>query len=85
MWGVWVAQPVKCLTLDLSLVNDLTAHEIEPHIGFCIDGMEPDWHSVPPSLCLIPAYIFSFSLSQNKLINKKRIKILAIKKRLMYA
>ena len=33
--GPWVAQSVKCPTLDLGLGHDLTIHEFEPRIGLC--------------------------------------------------
>ena len=56
--GTWMAQLVKCLTLDFSSGHDLMVHEFEPHIGLCADRAEPAWD--PLSLPL-PC---SWSLSQ---------------------
>ena len=38
--GAWVAQAVKCPTLDFSSGHDLTVHELEPHVGLCADSAE---------------------------------------------
>ena len=38
--GTWVAQSVKCLTLDLSSGLDLTAVSSSPMLGFAL-GMKP--------------------------------------------
>ena len=32
-WGAWVAQPVKCLTLDFSSGRDLTVMRLSPKSG----------------------------------------------------
>ena len=45
---------VKHLTLDFSSGHDLTVHEIfemEPHVRFYTDSVEPAWESVSLSLC----------------------------------
>ena len=39
--GTWVAQLVKCPTLDVGSGHDLTVHEFNPHIGPCADSVEP--------------------------------------------
>ena len=39
--GTWVAQSVKCLTLDFSSGHDLTIHEINPHSRLCADSGKP--------------------------------------------
>ena len=49
--GAWVAQSVKCPTLDLGSGHDLTVREFKPHIRLCTDSVEPAWDSVSPSLC----------------------------------
>ena len=65
MWGAWVAQSVKHLTLDFSSGHDLTVHEFEPHIRLCTDSVGPASDSVSPSLCpsLTQAVSLSLSLS----------------------
>ena len=39
--GTWVAQLVKCLTLDIDSGHDLTVREIEPHVGLRSGRTEP--------------------------------------------
>ena len=39
--GAWVAQLVKCPTLDFGSGHDLRVHEIEPCIGLCTDSPQP--------------------------------------------
>ena len=39
--GAWVAQSVKCLTLDFGSGRDLAVREFEPHVGICADSIEP--------------------------------------------
>ena len=63
-WGIWVAQLVKHLTLDLGSGHDLTAHEFEPHIGLCDGSTEPAWDSLLLSLPL-PCTL-SLSLKKKK-------------------
>ena len=46
MWGAWVTQSVKHLTLDFSSDYDLMVCEIEPHIGLLADSAEPAWDSL---------------------------------------
>ena len=48
--GSWVAQWVKCSTLDFGLGHDLMVPEFRPGIGLCADSAEPAWDSVFPSL-----------------------------------
>ena len=55
-----MAQSVKSLTLDFGLGHGLVVHEIETHVGLCIDSVDtgilspllsaPPW--LPLSLCL---------------------------------
>ena len=45
--GSWVAQLVKCQTLDFGSGHDLIVREIEPHIGLKAQ-------SLPEGLCLFP-------------------------------
>ena len=45
-WGSWMAQSVKCLTLDFSSGCDLIVHEIESHVGLYADNTEPPWDSL---------------------------------------
>ena len=65
-WGTWVAQSVKCLTLDFGSGHDLTVHEIKPCIGLCTDSPEPAWDSLSLSLPLPHLCALSLSVSQNK-------------------
>ena len=48
--GTWVAQLVKCLTLDFGSGHDLTIREFEPQIVLCTKSVEPNWDSLSPSL-----------------------------------
>ena len=41
LWGTWVAQSVKCSTLDLSSGHDVTVCEIEPHVRLWADSIVP--------------------------------------------
>ena len=50
--GTWVAQSVKCLTLDFSSTHGLTVRGLEPCIRLCADGMEGAWDSLCASLSL---------------------------------
>ena len=52
--GAWVAQWVKCLTLDLCSGHDLMVVEIEPQLGLCADSVEPAGDSLSPSLSAPP-------------------------------
>ena len=69
--GTWVAQAVKCLTLDFGSGHGVMVQETEPDIGLHTDSTESAWDSLflPISLCPSPAptHILSISLSQNKL------------------
>ena len=48
MRGAWVAQSVKCPTLDLGSGHDLMVSEFEPRTGLCADSAEPAWDSLSP-------------------------------------
>ena len=45
----WVAQSVKCPTLDFGSDHDLMVSEMEPRVGAL--SAEPAWDSLSPSLC----------------------------------
>ena len=64
--GVWVAQSVKCLTLNFGSGGDLMAHGIEPgnDIRLCADSLESTWDSL--SLFLSAPLPFMLSLKINK-------------------
>ena len=65
--GTWVAQSVKCLTLGFDSGHDLTVRGFEPHLGLCVDGMEPAWDSLSLPFSLpLPC---SLSLKTNKQTN----------------
>ena len=68
--GAWVAQSVKCPTLDLGSGHNLTVCGFKPCIGLCADSPKPAWDSVAPSLSaphlLTLSLTCSLSLSQNK-------------------
>lgn len=69
--GAWVTQSVKCLTLDFGSGHDLTADEIEPHIGLCADSVEPAWDlSLYPSSTHVHSLSLSLSLSLSVSQNK---------------
>ena len=57
LWGTWVAQSVKRLTLDFGSGHDLTVCEIESHVGLCTDSVEPAWGLLSPSLSAPPLFI----------------------------
>ena len=48
LWGAWVAQSVKHLTLDFGSGHDLAVRGIEPR-RLCTDSTEPTWDSLPLS------------------------------------
>ena len=54
-----MVQSVKHLTLDFGLGHDLMVHELEPHIGLCVDRAEPAWDSL--SFSSPPLLFHSFS------------------------
>ena len=62
-WDAWVAQLVKCLTLDFSSGYDLTVCGFEPRMGFCTDSAEPAWNFLSPSLSAPPLLTHALSLS----------------------
>ena len=66
--GAWVAQSVKCLTLDYSSSHDPAGHEIGSHIGLCTDSVEPGWDSLS-SVSLPAPPLLTLSL---KVINLKK-------------
>ena len=71
-----VAQSVKHPTLDFGSDHDLMVCELEPHIGLCIDSVEPAEDSLSPPLPCLFAHVLSLSHKMNKLkthIKKKKI------------
>ena len=64
---VWVAQSVKCLTLDFSADHGHVVCGIKPHVGLHADSMDPTWDSLSLSLCPSPV----LSLKINKHFFKK--------------
>ena len=50
--GAWVAQLVKCLTLDFRSGHDLMVFGMEPYIRLLADSLEPAWDSLSPALSL---------------------------------
>ena len=65
-----MAQLVKHLTLDFSSGHDLTVHEIfemEPHVRFYTDSVEPAWDSLSLSLSApLPTHSLCLSLKIHK-------------------
>ena len=66
-WDTWVAQSVKCLTLDFRFGHDLMVLEIKPCVGLCADSTEPAWDSllslsVSDSLLSVPLVSLSIFL-----------------------
>ena len=62
--GDWVAQLVKCPTLDFGSGHDLTVGEFDPHVWLFADSVELAWDCLSPSLSL-PLLLACF-LSQSK-------------------
>ena len=54
MRGAWVAQPVKCPTVDFGSGRGIMVCEFEPRVGFYADGAVPSWDSLSVSLSLPP-------------------------------
>ena len=81
----WVAQSVKCLTLNFGSGRDLVVHEIEPHLELCTDNVEPAWDSL--SLTSAPPHSRActheraLSLSLSKYINKHKKSFLWFKEK----
>ena len=76
--GAWMAQSVKHLTPDFGSGHDLTVHYSEPPIRLCTDSAETCLAFslslfLPLPLCL--PFCSACSVSQNKQINIKKIKI----------
>ena len=64
--GSWVAQSVKCPTLDLGSGHDLKASGFT-HVGLHADGAEPVWDSLSLlSLCPSPMLTLLVSLYLKK-------------------
>ena len=62
----WVAPSVKHPTLGFSSSRDLAVCEMDPHVGFCAENVEPAWHSLYSSLSA--PHLLTLSVSQiNKL------------------
>ena len=66
----WVAQVVKCPTLDFGSGHNLTVHGIKPQVRLPTDSVEPARDSLYLSFCSSPMLALAHSLSQNKTINK---------------
>ena len=49
-WDAWVAQSVKCLTLNFHSGHDLAVHEFEPYMGLHAGSAEPACESLSPAL-----------------------------------
>ena len=69
IWGTWVAQLVKRLTLDLSSTRDLMVREFKPHTGLDAVSTEPALDPLSPSLSAPPQHL-TLSLPLSKIINK---------------
>ena len=60
--GSWVAQSIEHPSLDFSSGQDLTVHEIEPHIVTV--STQPAWDSLSPSHSTPPLLTHTLSLSK---------------------
>ena len=59
-----MAQSVKQWTLNSAQVMyNLKVPEIEPHVGFCADSMEPAWDFLSASLTAPPLLVCALILS----------------------
>ena len=54
--GAWVAQSVKCPTLDFSSGHDLTAPRV--------DSTESTWDSLSPSLSAPPPLVLALKINK---------------------
>ena len=72
--GAWVAQSVKCLTLDFSSVMISRFIEFEPHVGLRAENAKTAWDSLSPSLCLCPTPVRVVSRSLRINLKKKKKK-----------
>ena len=61
--GAYVAQSVKCLTLDFSSGHDLAVRETEPCVELYADSGEPAWDSLSLSLSFCPSLSLSFKIN----------------------
>ena len=58
----WVAQSVKCPTLDFGSGHDLAVCEFEPLVGLRAGTVESAWVSLSPSVSAPPTFSLSLSL-----------------------
>ena len=62
-----MAQSVKCPTLGFGSGHGPVVRGFEPHIGLCVDSVEPAWDSLSPSLSLlVDVHALALARSQNK-------------------
>ena len=63
--GARMAQSVKRPTLDFGSCHDLMIREFKPHIGLCVDSVDPGCgsNSLSLSLSAPPTCVLSLSLS----------------------
>ena len=64
--GVWVAQSIKCLTLDFGSGHDLTVCGFWPCVGLYANSAKPAWDSLSLSLSVPPSPPLMLSISQNR-------------------
>ena len=64
-WGAWVAQLVKCLTVDFGSGHDPRVVGWSPVLGSVL-GVDPAWDSLSPSAPLTPACAHFLSKILNK-------------------
>ena len=57
--GIWVAQSVEHLNLDLCSGHDLLVREFKSCVGHCADGVEAAWDSLFLSLSLPSSHLYS--------------------------
>ena len=74
--GTWVAQSVKCLTLDFNSDHDLAVRELEPHIRLCADSTESAWDSL--SLSVSPSVSLSVCPSPTRALACTRARYLSL-------
>ena len=67
---MWMAQSLKCLTLDFHSDHDITVREFGLRIRPCADSLDPAWDSLSLSLSTPPLLVLS--LSQKKKNEKKK-------------
>ena len=66
LWGAWLAQSVKGLTLTSAQVTISRLLGFNPTLGLCADSAESAWDSLSPCLPVPPPLTLFIFLKTNK-------------------